>query len=60
MCRGRSTVARGTDLNVSSTDCMASATMPAHVGAVGKCDGKSVIPTDTKFNVNLSVEITTE
>ena len=32
----------------------------AHVGAVGKCDGKSVIPTDTNFNVNLSVEIITE
>ena len=32
----------------------------AHVGAVGKCDGKSVIPTDTKLNVILSVEIITE
>ena len=32
----------------------------ALVRAVGKCDGKSIIPTDTKFNVSLSVEIITE
>ena len=60
MCPGRSTVARGIDLNISSTILNGSTNDATHDRAVGKVDGKSVIPTDTKLNVTVSVENTPE
>ena len=60
MCSGRPTVARGIDLNISSTRLNGSTNDATHDRAVGKVDGKSVIPMDTKLNVTVSVENTPE
>ena len=60
MCPGTCTVARGIDLDISRAILNGSTNDATHDRAVGKVDGKSVIPTDTKVNVSLSVEIITE
>ena len=60
LCPGMCTVARGIDLNISSTILNGSTNDATHDRAVGKVDGKSVIPTDTKLNVTVSVENTPE
>ena len=55
------TVARGIDLDISRTRLNGSTNDDAtHDRAVGLVGGQSVIPTDTKLNVNLSVENTLE
>ena len=53
-------VPRGIDLDISSTRLTGSTNDATHDRAVGKVDGKSVIPTDTKLNVTVSVENTPE
>ena len=56
MCPGRSTVARGIDLKPKSKARHFFSRFAIDYEAVGKRDGKRVIPTDTKRNVYIAVE----
>ena len=56
MCPGRSTVARGIDLKPKSKARHFFSRFAIDYEAVGKRDGKRVIPTDTKSNVYIAVE----
>ena len=56
MCPGRSTVARGIDLKLKSKARHFFSRFAIDYEAVGKSDGKRVIPTDTKRNAYIAVE----